>query len=114
MNIKKLLLTGLAILSISAATMAQGRDDHHYKEAPKGAKEVVYKDVHYHYAEGKFYRPHNDGFDMVEAPIGIEVDRLPSGYKVKKNKGVTYYYKDDVCFRKGSKKGFYVTVKRPW
>jgi hypothetical protein len=115
MNIRKHLLTALAILSFGAGAMAQGKPEHrHFKEVPKGSKEIVYKDVHYHYAEGKFYSPHDDGYDQVEAPVGIEVDRLPAGYKIKKHKGVTYYYKDDVCFKKGAKKGYYVTVKRPW
>ena len=92
-----------------------GRHDEHFvKEVPKGGKEVVYKDVHYHYSEGRFYRPQNEGFEMVEPPVGCEVYELPKGYAVKKHKGVTYYYKDNVCFKRGAKKGSYVVVKRPW
>ena len=115
MNTKRFLLTGLAIVSISLGTMAQDRHDEHFvKEVPKGGKEVVYKDVHYHYSEGRFYRPQNEGFEMVEPPVGCEVYELPKGYAVKKHKGVTYYYKDNVCFKRGAKKGSYVVVKRPW
>jgi hypothetical protein len=126
MNTRKLLLTGLAVFSISLGAMAQERHDkpdnrtenrqpeRFVKEVPKGGREVVYKDVHYHYAEGKFYRPQKEGFERVQPPVGLEVNNLPPGYAVKKHKGVTYYYKDDVCFKKGLKKNTYVIVKRPW
>ena len=126
MNTKRILLTGLAILSISVGTMAQARPgksdnrpdnkqpNHFVKEVPKGEKEIVYKDVHYHYSEGRFYRPQNDGFEIVQPPFGMEVNNLPPGYAVKKHKGVTYYYKNDICYKKGPKKGSYVIVKRPW
>lgn len=126
MNTRKFILTGLAIVSISLGGMAQGRPDKNdnrpgnkqperfVKEVPKGGREVVYKDVHYHYADGKYYRPQNEGFEMVQPPVGMEIDRLPPGYAVKKHKGATYYYKNDVCYKKGPKKNTYVIVKRPW
>ena len=115
MNSKRFLLTGLAIVCISLGAMAQDRHDEHFvKEVPKGGKEVVYKDVHYHYSEGRFYRPQNEGYEIVEAPVGCEVHELPKGYVVKKHNGVTYYYKDNLTFKRGAKKGSYVVVKRPW
>lgn len=125
MNSRKFILTGLVIVSISLGTMAQGRPDKNdnrldnkterfVKEVPKGGREVVYKDVHYHYADGKYYRAQKEGFEMVQPPAGMEVDRLPPGYAVKKHKGVTYYYKNDVCYKKSPKKNIYVIVKTPW
>jgi hypothetical protein len=123
MKCRKFLLTGLAVVGISLASMAQerhnnqeqqGRPDRFVKEVPRGGKEVVYKDVHYHYADGKYYRPQKEGYEMVQPPVGMEVHNLPPGYAVKKQKGVTYYYKNDVCYKKGPKKNAYIIVKRPW
>jgi len=123
MKIRKFLLTALAIGSFSMATMAQERHDrpggpdreHFVKEAPRGSREVVYKDVHYHYADGKFYRPHQQGgFEIVAPPVGIEVNTLPRGYAIKKHNGVNYYYKDNVCYKRGPGKNTWVIVKRPW
>jgi hypothetical protein len=47
--------------------------EHFVKEVPKGGREVVYKDVHYHYAEGRYYRP-RDGYEMVQPTVGMEID----------------------------------------
>jgi hypothetical protein len=126
MNTGKFLLTALAVVSFSLAGMAQQghhkpdnrpnnkQPDHFVKEVPKGGREVVYKEVHYHYVDGRYYRPQKEGFEMVQPPVGMEVNNLPPGYAVKKHKGVTYYYKNDVCYKKGPKKSTYVIVKRPW
>ena len=123
MKCRKFLLTALAIAGISVASMAQGRPDRqdrqdrperYVKEVPRGGKEVVYKDVHYHYADGKYYRPQKEGYEMVQPPVGMEVHNLPPGYAVKKHKGATYYYKNDVCYKKGPQKNSFVIVKRPW
>jgi hypothetical protein len=40
---------------------------------------VVYKNGHYHYADGKYYRPQTEGFEIVQPPVGMEIDRLPPG-----------------------------------
>jgi hypothetical protein len=88
---RKVILTELAIVSISLGSMAHQRNDkpdnrtenrqpeRFVKEVPKGGKEVVYKDVHYHYADGKYYRPQTEGFEIVQPPVGMEIDRLPPG-----------------------------------
>lgn len=136
MKCRKFLLTGLAVLGITLTTMAQNRDDRpdrqdgpgserqdrpgqdrqdkFVKEVPRGGKEVVYKDVRYHYVEGKYYRPQKGGYEMVQPPVGMKVNNLPPGYTVKKHRGVTYYYKNDVCYKKGPNRNAYVIVKKPW
>lgn len=48
--------------------------------------------IGYYYLDGFFYRPYNDYYVVVTAPIGAVVPILPSGY-VKISIGGTVYYK---------------------
>ena len=46
---------------------------------PFGAIMVSMGGVHYHYYNGYYYRPHTNGYILVEPPIGLVVPILPPG-----------------------------------
>ncbi|MGI9552712.1 MAG: DUF6515 family protein [Aurantibacter sp.] len=71
----------------------------------------------YHY--GTFYikvdGPEEE-YEVVAAPIGAEVDGLPDGYKIVKERGVEYYKLDDVFYEpriNENNEEYYVVVKDP-
>lgn len=84
------------------------------KEVPGHHKVVAYQGVNYHYADGRYYRPVNGGYERLSAPpAGIAVDFVPNGYKVRMHRGVRYYYRGNVCYREVRPHAYVVTT-RPW
>jgi hypothetical protein len=46
----------------------------------------------YHYDQGVYYAPYENGYHVVPAPVGVYVSYLPSGYTKLNVEGDIYYY----------------------
>jgi len=70
------------------------------KVLPTGHKEIVYGKRHYFYHYGTFYKHSKakDDYEVIEAPLGADVDAIPDGYKMEEIDGVTYYTLEDVKY----------------
>ncbi len=47
---------------------------------------------HYHYSDGVFYAPYNNGYQVVPAPPGAYVPSIPEGFQQLSVGGQVYYY----------------------
>ncbi|SFW78954.1 DUF6515 family protein [Chitinophaga sancti] len=118
----------ILMVLFTGATMqlsAQHRDRDRYKgrdrervmvvkDVPGHHRVVAYHGVNYHYADGRYYRPVNGGYERLAVPpAGIAVDFVPIGYKMRMHRGVRYYYSGNVCYRE-LRPHSYVVTARPW
>lgn len=55
--------------------------------------------LHYHYANGHYYRPYGSGFVISFAPVGYVVNTLPLGYVQTYCGGVPYFYFSGVYYQ---------------
>lgn len=53
---------------------------------------IDFENRHYHYDDGVFYAPYNNGYQVVPAPYGAYVPSIPDGYQQLAVGGQTYYY----------------------
>lgn len=70
------------------------------KILPVEHQRIVVNKKPYVYYYGTFYAKSNDseGYEVVEAPVGAEVDALPEGYEQEEIEGVVYYTLDDARY----------------
>lgn len=78
----------------SGVLMIGDRDRHHGRYA-----EVILGADRYYYDEGIFYTGTPDHYVVVEAPVGVIVYRVPSGYERVVIDGDVYYTYRDVYYR---------------
>jgi hypothetical protein len=67
----------------------------------------------FYYCLGGFYVTGSAGYEVVEAPIGAVVHRLPTGYETLEVGGERFYYYDGVFYAPGRRTGEYVVVSAP-
>ncbi len=78
---------------------------------PRATVIVKHKGIPYHYKSGVFYRPRNNAFYVVHAPIGVRVRVLPANYfRLTWGSGVYFYYYGTFYEHRG---GYYETVAPP-
>jgi len=65
---------------------------------PFGYYPFSYGGYPYYYNQGLFYQQYNDGYQVVEPPVGAEVPRLPRGSKDITIDGQQYFEKDGVYY----------------
>ena len=71
------------------------------KILPVGYKRIVVRNRPYFYYYGTYYTQVDnsaDEYEVVDAPIGAEVDALPEGYEVVIVEGQEYYKLDDTYY----------------
>ncbi|MEP6711474.1 MAG: DUF6515 family protein [Ferruginibacter sp.] len=59
---------------------------------PYGYQTINYGGYGYRYCQGNYYRPYNNSFIVVGAPIGIFINTLPFGYRRIVVRDNPYYY----------------------
>lgn len=110
----------ILMIVLSGASMSVSAQHRHGKKVvvvktvPGHPRVVAYHGVNYHYADGRYYRPVNGGYERLAAPpLGFHVDFVPRGYKVRTHRGVRYYYRGNVCYREVGPHS-YTVATRPW
>ncbi|MBP1650625.1 MAG: hypothetical protein H6Q26_782 [Bacteroidetes bacterium] len=107
-----MLVAGGTFMTVSAQQQPKGKAPV-VKTVPKNAKATTYKGVKYQVVDGKYYKPVSGGYEEVSAPpVGIQVDKVPTGFQRKEHKGVKYYYKDNVYYKEV--KGKFEVCAKPW
>ena len=53
----------------------------------------------YYYQNGVFYTRENDEYRVVEAPVGAQIDQIPSDYEEVQINGETYYKVEDTLYK---------------
>lgn len=79
---------------------------------PYGASRFNYNQNDYYYYEGYFYRPNQNGYMLIDAPVGAIVISLPRLHHRVKQRGVDYYVAGDTYYTR-HQKGFRV-VDNPY
>jgi len=59
---------------------------------PQNFTSIKYKNNHYYYANGVYYKPINNYYLVTYAPIGLKIRTVPSTHKVIIVNKVNYYY----------------------
>ena len=77
------------------------------KALPPGHKKIVHGKRHYLYHYGTFYTKTgaNEEYEVVEPPLGAEVESIPDGYNMEEIDGVTYYTLEDIKYMEKEKEG---------
>jgi hypothetical protein len=83
-----------------------------FASLPFGTVSVSYGDRYYHYYDGRYYRPYDRGYVMVDPPIGILVPALPAG-SVAVMIGTRPYYRFGSVFYLPLSNHQYQVVQRP-
>lgn len=71
-----------------------------YHPLPPQHSVFLYRNSHYHYHEGRFYRPFGSSFILVRPPAGLVVFSLPFGFRTVISSGMPYYVYGDVYYRR--------------
>ncbi|MES2476862.1 MAG: DUF6515 family protein [Verrucomicrobiota bacterium] len=104
------------------------RTGNELRDLPRGARVETVSGTRYYNHNGTYYRPSNGRYVIVESPRGrnvvvesprgrnrdrvVYVERLPSGYHMKRYSGRNYYVVGQTYYRqRGSG---YVVVDRPF
>jgi hypothetical protein len=74
------------------------RRGHLRHDLPHGFLHLILYTNDYYYAEGVFYRPHNRGYIVVNAPIGAVVAELPRPFEMLLVDGILHYYVNNTYF----------------
>jgi hypothetical protein len=80
---------------------------------PNHPIDVPFRDSHYYFQGGVWYRPDGPRFLVVAPPIGLGVSILPPYYTTLWVGGVPYYYADDVYYTWHPDRREYVVVDPP-
>ncbi len=75
---------------------------------PIGHVRFLHDDETFYYSEGVYYQERSHGFVIVKPRAGFRVATLPRGYRVVRERGVTFYSFNNVRYRKTG--GFFVVV----
>ena len=61
---------------------------------------MINHSIIYFYYYGTFYAKGSgsDEYEVIQAPVGAQVDALPEGYEMEEVDGVVYYTLDDVKY----------------
>ena len=57
------------------------------------------KNAKYYYGDGIYYRYDNDRYEVIDAPVGALISRLPEDYEEISLNGTTYYQVEDVLYK---------------
>jgi hypothetical protein len=93
-----------------------GQSKEHFRQARHDRRPVVVKHVihkiperhtvvvhgkdRYHYHQGRFYRPWNNGFILARPPLGLIVLNIPLGSRMFISAGITYHVFGDIYYRR--------------
>lgn len=81
---------------------------HHYKgprhggyvpALPRGHVRVPHRGMDYYYANGYFHQRRDNGYVIVQAPLGAVTVSLPIGFRTFILGGLTYYFLNDIYYR---------------
>jgi hypothetical protein len=112
----------VALLSFSAASLAEGGHSGHANFAPRGqvfgslpreAVAVHYHGGAYYYRGGEWYRPWGSRFVVIAPPFGALVPFLPGFYTTFWFGGIPYYYANDAYYMWSANDGGYVVTRPP-
>ena len=112
----------IALLSFSAASLAEGGHSGHANFAPRGqvfgslpreAVAVRYHGGAYYYRGGEWYRPWGSRFVVIAPPFGAVVPFLPGFYTTFWFGGIPYYYANDAYYMWSASDGGYVVTRPP-
>ena len=67
--------------------------------APSLSSTIKYNNYNYRYYKGMYYRPYNNSFQVVRAPIGITVNSIPNNRYKFLHGGVDYFYSHGEFYR---------------
>lgn len=87
------------------------RPGHHTHRLPTGVRRLYYQPYPLFYFGGIYYRPFDNGYVVVRAPIGVRVRHLPVGFVTLSVGALTYYYVNDVYYRRDG--GDFIVVDAP-
>lgn len=71
---------------------------------------VVHRNTNFYLSKGIWYKKNKRGYVVVNPPAGIVVKSLPSGFRVKKIRGVKYYHYNGVYYKRTGRKYIVVNV----
>jgi hypothetical protein len=74
---------------------------------------IPWRDSHYYFNSGIWYRPDGPRFVVATPPIGLGISILPPYYTTLWVGGVPYYYADDVYYAWRPERREYVVVEPP-
>ena len=85
------------------------RPGYRVKQLHRDSFHFVLGGLSYHYLSGAFYRPYNNGYRVVRAPIGAFIYNLPYGYtKIHINNRNYYRYENIYYERDFDRRGYRV------
>lgn len=67
------------------------RHGHVVRHLPRGFVHFMLHTTDYYYYDGAFYRPHQTGYIIVDAPIGLVLTELPRPFEMFLVDGIAYY-----------------------
>jgi hypothetical protein len=70
---------------------------------PYGASRLNFGRNEYYYYEGYFYQPNQNGYMLIDAPVGAIVITLPRLHHRIKQRGVDYYVAGDTYYTRHQK-----------
>ena len=96
------------------------RDEHYHDyefhgnvtHLPFAAASIKVGNVKLYYHDGVFYRKCRHGYDIIPAPIGACIRKLPFRHIKHYNRGDTYYSFSGVYYKKAP--GGYVVIEKPY
>lgn len=65
---------------------------------PKRTTVVVHRKINYRFHNGRFYKPYNNGFVIVNAPLGIRIKTLPPGYRKFRWRKRHFFYSSGIYY----------------
>jgi hypothetical protein len=78
---------------------------------PRGYLDIIFRNNHYFFNSGVWFRRSGPGFVVVTPPFGLVIPVLPAGFVSLTFGGVPYYYANSVYYTPGP--GGYVVVAPP-
>ncbi len=84
------------------------RIGHRVKHLHRSATFFTFSGIGYGYANGIFYRPYNNWYSVVRAPIGAVIHDLPYGYTTIYTNNQNYYRYNDIYYERNLNRGYRV------
>jgi hypothetical protein len=81
---------------------------------PHGHRRYDWRGSPYYYGGGHWYRPYQNRYVIVGAPVGLFVNYLPSYHSTMWIGGTRYYYADDVYYTYEPMRRGYVVASSPY
>jgi hypothetical protein len=81
---------------------------------PPGHRRYEWRGTPYYYGGGHWYRPYQNRYVIVGAPVGMYVSYLPGSYNTVWVGGTRYYYADNVYYTYEPERRGYVVARSPY